>query len=202
MFAVRKQRTVVPARRAPARLFGTRSFILSFVHSLTRYHPLLRSSNSPPTHNREKTETQKSPSEPKIFDFSCVCQIFLVPLHPNLQNRKLCHRRCGFEADGIPMPRIENFCGGVRVTIERTVFVKLSVSGQTGGQTGSQTTQKSVQKIVDFISENPNITTQEMANLLGINRSIVARHIKTLQEKGIIRRVGPDKGGHWEIFEK
>lgn len=104
------------------------------------------------------------------------------------------------------MPRIENFCGGVRVTIERTVFVKLSVSGQTGGQTGSQTTQKSVQKsvqkIVDFISENPNITTQEMANLLGINRSIVARHIKTLQEKGIILRVGPDKGGHWEIFEK
>ena len=104
------------------------------------------------------------------------------------------------------MPRIENFCGGVRVTIERTVFVKLSVSGQTGGQTSSQTTQKSVQKsvqkIVDFISENPNITTQEMANLLGINRSIVARHIKTLQEKGIIRRVGPDKGGHWEIIEK
>ena len=114
--------------------------------------------------------------------------------------------RDGFEADGIPMPQIENFCGGVRVSIERTVFVKLSVSGQTGGQTSGQTTQKSVQKsvqkIVDFISENPNITTQEMANLLGINRSIVARHIKTLQEKGIIRRVGPDKGGHWEIIEK
>lgn len=32
------------------------------------------------------------------------------------------------------------------------------------------------------------------------NRSVVARHIKTLQEKGIIRRVGPDKGGHWEIL--
>ena len=76
--------------------------------------------------------------------------------------------------------------------------MKLSVGDQTGGQT----TQKSVQKIVDFISENPNITTQEMANLLGINRSIVARHIKTLQEKGIIRRVGPDKGGHWEIIKK
>ena len=116
--------------------------------------------------------------------------------------------RDGFEADGIPMPRIENFCGGVRVTIKRTVFVKLSVSDQTSGQTSGWTTQKSVQKsvqksaqkIVDFISENPNITTQEMANLLGINRSIVARHIKTLQEKGIIQRVGPDKGGHWEIL--
>lgn len=39
----------------------------------------------------------------------------------------------------LPMPQIENFCGGVRVTIERTVFVKLSVSDQTSGQTGSQT---------------------------------------------------------------
>ena len=98
--------------------------------------------------------------------------------------------------------KVENFCGGVRVTIERTVFVKLSVSDQTSGRTTQKSVQKSVQKIVDFLSENPNITTQEMANLLGINRSIVARHIKTLQEKGIIRRVGPDKGGHWEIIEK
>ncbi len=39
-----------------------------------------------------------------------------------------------------------------------------------------------------------------MAKLLGMNRSVVARHIKNLQEKGIIRRVGPDKGGHWEIL--
>ena len=101
------------------------------------------------------------------------------------------------------MPKVENFCGGVRVSIERIVFVKLSVGDQTGGQTTQKSVQKSVQKIVDFISENPNITTtQEMANLLGINRSIVARHIKTLQEKGIIRRVSPDFGGHWEIIEK
>lgn len=94
----------------------------------------------------------------------------------------------------MPMPKVENFCGGVRVTIERTVFVKLSVSVQTSGRTTQKSVQKSVQKIVDFISENPNITTQEMANLLGINRSIVARHIKTLQEKGIIRRVSPVTG--------
>ena len=70
MFAVRKQRTVVPARRAPARLFWHSFIHLSFVHALTRYHPFPRFSNSPPTHNRDTTDTQKSPSEPKIFDFS------------------------------------------------------------------------------------------------------------------------------------
>ena len=62
--------------------------------------------------------------------------------------------------------------------------------------------QKSVQKIISIIKGNPNITTQEIADLLGINRSGVARHIKKLREQGIIRRIGPDKGGHWEITGK
>jgi hypothetical protein len=26
--------------------------------------------------------------------------------------------------------------------------------------------------------------------------------MKKLQEHGVIRRVGPDKGGHWEIIEQ
>ena len=59
--------------------------------------------------------------------------------------------------------------------------------------------QKSVQKIVSLIKADPHITTQAVADQLGINRSGVARHIKRLQEQGIIRRVGPDKGGYWEI---
>ena len=48
---------------------------------------------------------------------------------------------CGYAA----MPKVENFCGGVRVTIERTVFVKLSVSDQTSGRTTQKSVQKSVQ---------------------------------------------------------
>ena len=60
--------------------------------------------------------------------------------------------------------------------------------------------QKSVQKIVSLIKANPHITTQAIADQLGINRSGVARHIKRLQEQGIIRRIGPDKGGYWEVI--
>lgn len=59
--------------------------------------------------------------------------------------------------------------------------------------------QKTPQKIVALIKENVNITTYEMANLIGIDRSNIARAIKKLQAEGTIRRVGPDKGGHWEI---
>lgn len=58
------------------------------------------------------------------------------------------------------------------------------------------TTRKS---IITIISNNPNITTTQMATVLGINRSAVSKHIKRMQAEGVIRRVGPDKGGHWEV---
>ncbi len=65
-----------------------------------------------------------------------------------------------------------------------------------------KTQQKTQQKIVALIESNPQITTQEMADSIGIDRSNVYRNIKKLQEQGIIRLVGPDKGGHWEIHQK
>ena len=72
----------------------------------------------------------------------------------------------------------------------------------TSTEKNNESTQKSTQKILELIAENPKVTTQEMADSIGIIRRSVAKHIKKLQEQGIIRRVGPDKGGHWEIVEK
>ena len=67
--------------------------------------------------------------------------------------------------------------------------------------TTQKSTQKSTQKILDLIRENPYVTTQEMADSIGIIRRSVAKHIKSLQEKGKIKRIGPDKGGHWEVID-
>ena len=39
-----------------------------------------------------------------------------------------------------------------------------------------------------------------MADKLEISRRAVAKTIAKLQSSGILRRVGPDKGGHWEII--
>lgn len=36
---------------------------------------------------------------------------------------------------------------------------------------------------------------------LKISRSTIQKHIETLKNYGIITRVGPDKGGHWECIE-
>jgi predicted HTH transcriptional regulator len=53
-----------------------------------------------------------------------------------------------------------------------------------------------------MIIQNAKVTSTQMAESLGINRSAVSKHLKKMQENGIIKRVGPDKGGHWEIIEK
>lgn len=62
--------------------------------------------------------------------------------------------------------------------------------------------KKSSQKIIEMINQNSEITTQEMADNLGITRRAVAKSIAKLQEQGVVRRVGADKGGHWEVLNR
>ena len=59
--------------------------------------------------------------------------------------------------------------------------------------------QKRTQKIIELIASNPSITTQEMADSLGVSRSAIAKAVAKMQKNGIISRVGPDKGGYWQI---
>jgi len=40
-----------------------------------------------------------------------------------------------------------------------------------------------------------------MADHLGISRRAVAKAIAKLQAEDRIRRIGPDKGGHWELVK-
>jgi predicted HTH transcriptional regulator len=64
----------------------------------------------------------------------------------------------------------------------------------------TETTQKTTQKILSLIKQKSDITRQELAEACGISSDGIKWQLKKLQEKGVIRRVGPDKGGHWEII--
>ena len=66
--------------------------------------------------------------------------------------------------------------------------------------TWSDTLKGTQKKIVEIIINNPNVTIPQVAEQLDLNPRGIARHFKALQEKGVIRRVGPDKGGHWEVM--
>lgn len=64
-----------------------------------------------------------------------------------------------------------------------------------------KTMEKTAQKIIVLIGENPMITQSELAQKCEISQKGIEWQLKQLKGKGLIRRVGPDKGGHWEIVE-
>lgn len=72
---------------------------------------------------------------------------------------------------------------------------------QESSQKGTQKAIDSSQKILEMMAENAYVTTEEIAKELGISRRAVAKHTAKLKEKGILRRIGPDKGGHWEVVK-
>lgn len=61
--------------------------------------------------------------------------------------------------------------------------------------------QETSEAILKLISENPKITTMQMASHIGINRSAISKHIKRMQEEGKIIRIGSTKGGYWELLQ-
>jgi len=64
------------------------------------------------------------------------------------------------------------------------------------------TKEKSWEKIVRMLGENGNMTTKTLAETIGITTQAVEKHLSNLKSKGIIKRVGPDKGGHWEVQQE
>lgn len=57
------------------------------------------------------------------------------------------------------------------------------------------------QNIVNAIKQNQFASQTKIAKELSLARETVNRNMKKLQEQGIIKRVGADKNGHWEVIE-
>jgi predicted HTH transcriptional regulator len=55
--------------------------------------------------------------------------------------------------------------------------------------------------VLEAIRRNPSISRSELASLLGVSESTVYREITELKAKGVLRRVGETKNGHWEVVE-
>lgn len=58
--------------------------------------------------------------------------------------------------------------------------------------------KKTVEKLWDLLKEQPHLTLAGMVAALGITRSTIQKHLANLKASGRLRRIGPDKGGHWE----
>ena len=114
--------------------------------------------------------------------------------------------REGFEKAGMPMPKVENFCGGVQVKIERTKFMQMTnvgdnVGGDVGGQEAAKLAERQ-RKMLDLIKENPRMSANEMSEVLSVTQRTIERDLAAMQKQGIIIREGNVKSGRWVILQK
>ena len=61
---------------------------------------------------------------------------------------------------------------------------------------------ETVERIVTLIKEDPKITQKELMDKTGLTRRGVEWNLRKLKDERKIRRVGPDKGGHWEVLKE
>ncbi len=56
-------------------------------------------------------------------------------------------------------------------------------------------------KILKLMLENKYISKKEISEKIGISTTAVDKNSDKLKQAGIIKRIGPAKGGHWEVKE-
>ncbi|MDO5775798.1 MAG: winged helix-turn-helix transcriptional regulator, partial [Eubacteriales bacterium] len=56
------------------------------------------------------------------------------------------------------------------------------------------------EKIIELLRNNPYITQKEMRESLGLSQGGIEYQIRNLKQDSVIKRVGGDRGGHWEIL--
>lgn len=65
--------------------------------------------------------------------------------------------------------------------------------------TPMETPMKTPMNILSVLAEHPSMTLPEVANNIGKSHSAVHRACAKLIAQGLLKRIGPDKGGHWEV---
>lgn len=71
--------------------------------------------------------------------------------------------------------------------------------GMKSGMKGDVSGMKTADAIIALMRADSQITHDILAARLGKARNSIIKQIAKLKKNGLIRRVGPDKGGHWEV---
>jgi len=100
-----------------------------------------------------------------------------------------------FKESNMPLPTFENHSGGFLVT----VFA--SDNREPTENVTENVTENRTQYILEAIRNNPTVTTVMLSQQLNIARMTLHRDLEKLKKEGIIKRIGPAKGGYWQIIE-
>lgn len=98
------------------------------------------------------------------------------------------------------------YSDGVPELIEGDVFKTIVPLGTSVTHGVTETVTENVTereaKILALLKQNKEMTQADMATQLSVSRKTIALRLKSLKGKGIIKRVGSDTKGHWDIVDE
>ena len=58
-----------------------------------------------------------------------------------------------------------------------------------------------INSIIEWIKADEQISMLELSKKIGVNHKTIKRDIQQLKAAGILKRIGPAKGGYWQIID-
>jgi len=71
----------------------------------------------------------------------------------------------------------------------------------TDSMQSEKSSEKSSEKILALLKANPKLSAREVAEAIGVTSRAVEKQISKLRDENRIRRIGPAKGGYWDVIE-
>jgi ATP-dependent DNA helicase RecG len=106
---------------------------------------------------------------------------------------------------GIDPPAYDFGLAGLMLTFHANpAHLRASASGTVQDRLGEKLGEKLGETrtaIVQSMKDNPRVTVSELAKRLRLSTTAIEKNIHHLKTKGYVKRVGPAKGGHWEIVQ-
>lgn len=85
-------------------------------------------------------------------------------------------------------------------TVHRKPVDELILSASSP-KSSPKSSSKTDQRIIELIRQDPYTTTEAMGKILGITKRAVLKQVNKLKAQQRLRRVGPARGGYWEVIE-
>ena len=106
------------------------------------------------------------------------------------------------------VPKIVGIYGKESIKIEKnriTVTIPFNRIGVNdfeivSNEVYNKVTNKTEDKILELIRDNPNITIAQLMLKTNLSEPGVKKNLKQLKEKKLIKRIGSNKTGYWEVL--